>query len=135
MVAYNFQPQFELPIIALAKCGTIRADRKRHARPGEVLQLYTGMRTKKCRLIATARCSGNDRIRLSFEHQVIVIGEYPNRRRLVAIDEKTLAPLDEFARGDGFADFQDMSRFWGPKLSDFDGRWIQWHSDSVMVQF
>jgi hypothetical protein len=135
VVAYNFKPQFELPIIALVKLGTIRAGRKRHAKPGEVLQLYTGMRTKKCRLIATAQCSGNDRIQISFEHQVIVIGEYPNRVRLVAIDEKTLAPLDEFARGDGFTDFQDMARFWGPKLLEFEGRWIQWRAESVMVQF
>ncbi|MEJ0016825.1 MAG: ASCH domain-containing protein [Acetobacteraceae bacterium] len=46
MVAYSFKRDFAAPILAGIKRQTIRADRRRHARPGEVLQLYTGMRTK-----------------------------------------------------------------------------------------
>lgn len=52
MVAYSFKRQFGPPILAGTKGGTIRNDRKRHARPGEELQLYHGMRTKSCTLIA-----------------------------------------------------------------------------------
>lgn len=48
MVAYSFKSQFVAPIRSGAKCQTVRADRKRHAQPGERMQLYTGMRTKAC---------------------------------------------------------------------------------------
>lgn len=54
MVAYSFQKRFVEPIRSGRKRQTIRADRKRHARPGEVLQLYSGMRTNA---IATCRIS------------------------------------------------------------------------------
>jgi hypothetical protein len=47
VVAYSFRQQFRPPILAGTKRQTIRADRKRHARPGEQLQLYTGMRTRQ----------------------------------------------------------------------------------------
>jgi len=53
MVAYSFRPQFEEPIITLIKLQTVRANRKRHARPGEPVQLYTGMRTRSCRKLLT----------------------------------------------------------------------------------
>jgi hypothetical protein len=43
MVAYSFNPIFVGPILAGTKRQTIRAERKRHARPGEAMQLYTGM--------------------------------------------------------------------------------------------
>jgi len=35
MVAYSFRARFREPILVGAKRQTIRADRKRHARPGE----------------------------------------------------------------------------------------------------
>ena len=49
MVAYSFKKQFGPPILAGTKAQTIRADRKRHVRSGELVQLYTGMRTRQCR--------------------------------------------------------------------------------------
>lgn len=84
MVAYSFRPQFVGPItvgLGLSfvnsfgvtpptirpKQQTIRAHgKRRHARPGDELQLYTGMRTKACRLIGRARCSEVQRIILWF---------------------------------------------------------------------
>lgn len=51
MVAYSFNRRFVPAIEAGSKRQTIRAHRRRHARIGEQLQLYTGMRTKACRLI------------------------------------------------------------------------------------
>ena len=38
MVAYSFKQQFAPAILSGAKCQTIRADRKRHAREGEAVQ-------------------------------------------------------------------------------------------------
>ena len=53
MVAYSFKTIFADQVAALRKCQTIRADRRRHARPGEPLQLFTGMRTRQCRKLVT----------------------------------------------------------------------------------
>ncbi len=49
MVAYSFAPQFAAQVATGTKCQTVRADRKRHARAGEPVQLYAGMRTRQCR--------------------------------------------------------------------------------------
>ena len=52
MAAYNFQKRFVGPIKAGTKTQTIRRiGKRRHARPGEMIQLYTGMRTKSCKKI------------------------------------------------------------------------------------
>lgn len=52
MAAYNFQKRFVGPIKAGTKTQTIRRiGKRRHARPGEMIQLYTGMRTKVCKKI------------------------------------------------------------------------------------
>lgn len=49
MVAYSFHRMFAPDVEAMIKRQTVRAHRKRHARIGEPVQLYTGMRTKQCR--------------------------------------------------------------------------------------
>lgn len=51
MVAYNFKAQFCEPIATGRKRQTVRGDRARHARPGEPVQLYFGMRTVHCHKI------------------------------------------------------------------------------------
>ncbi|RUY12608.1 ASCH domain-containing protein [Mesorhizobium sp. M2A.F.Ca.ET.040.01.1.1] len=48
MVAYSFKAMFGPQVSALIKRHTVRNDRKRHARPGEPVQLYQGMRTRDC---------------------------------------------------------------------------------------
>jgi len=128
MVAYSFQPRFEVPIKLLQKTGTIRAEgKRRHARPGDALQLYTGMRTKSCRLLARAVCVANHRITINFEDCYYDLGESPFR---------FIAPSTEiFAREDGFLNWNDMAAFWlktqGVKV--FSGRYITWLPESVQV--
>jgi hypothetical protein len=57
MPAYNFRKNFVPMILDLSKPHTIRRRRaKRPTVPGDMLSLYTGMRTKQCTLIATAPC-------------------------------------------------------------------------------
>lgn len=74
MVAYSFKRQFVAPIalgLGIAcpngfapAAGVVRPKRhtmrstgkRRHARPGEGLQLYWGMRTKSCLKIGDAKC-------------------------------------------------------------------------------
>lgn len=57
MVAYNFKSQFAEAVEDGKKRQTIRANGKRHhAKPGQRLQLYTGMRTKGCRKLLDTEC-------------------------------------------------------------------------------
>lgn len=56
-VSHPFDPYKDLAPEARPKRQTIRAiGKRRHARPGETLQLYTAMRTKQCEKIGEARC-------------------------------------------------------------------------------
>lgn len=57
MVAYNFQKRFAPLVESGEKRQTIRpVGKRRHARPGDALQLYTGMRTKSCRKLRDETC-------------------------------------------------------------------------------
>lgn len=105
MVAYSFKAQFAEPIRAGTKRQTLRNDRKRHAREGETLQLYTGMRTRQCKLVGTATCMSVAPIRLDLEDGRV---EYPETGHAITqIDH-----LDMFAQIDGFADWRALMAFW-----------------------
>jgi hypothetical protein len=119
MVAYSFKEQFVAPILAGTKCQTIRADRKRHARAGDELQLYTGMRTKQCRLIGRATCLGAVPARLNFASNCVEIG---------GAVFHGWEDLSAFAKQDGFEDWLMMRDFWRDRNS-FDhwtGILIRW---------
>ena len=134
MVAYSFKPRFVEPIrIGLSKVSlsfdcppkrqTIRAiGKRRHALPGETLQLYTGMRTKQCDKIGDARC-------ISVEPIVIKVpkDDYWLWVRIGQGDEFEAG--DEFAIADGFRDIEDMWSFWRkehPDAATFKGVLIKW---------
>lgn len=118
MVAYSFKKRFEQPLRDRTKAGTIRLDRKRHARPGEVLQLYVGMRTRHCRKVATETCTAVHDIHI----EVCCDG------LSIDVNGIPVVGLDAFARLDGFTDAADMAAFWlaedGPR--SFSGKWILW---------
>lgn len=139
MVAYSFKSRFVTPIrIGLwlpapsefgvelpttPKCQTIRAEgKRRHARPGEELQLYHGLRTKSAFLIGRARCTDIKPIYIEVEAPLIIIGD---QHRIT-----TRSELDEFARNDGFKDYEDFALFWYEEhhetMNDFNGLLIRW---------
>lgn len=127
MVAYSFKKRFGPPILAGTKAQTIRADRKRHARQGEELQLYTGMRTRHCTLLGRPPCLSVMPVRLCFSER--------SATELFEVGGEHLSPtaMDAFARADGFADVEDMARFWWaehpPEQGDriaFEGVLIRW---------
>lgn len=123
MVAYSFAPRFRAPILAGTKLQTIRADRKRHARSGEVLQLYTGMRTRHCRLIGTATCASVTVVTLNLAEGIVVMP----RRRITP--RSTGFALERFAQSDGFATWAEMVAFWAvvhPNVDVFSGVLIWW---------
>lgn len=97
MVAYNFQKQFADKVASGEKRQTIRANGKRtHAKEGDIIQLYTGLRTKACRKLGEAVCKGTTEIFID-EHNVTS----PCGTRPFILG-------DDFAKRDGFKDKQDM---------------------------
>lgn len=130
MVAYSFNAQFVAPILSGRKAQTIRAPRAdgRHAAEGDALQLYTGMRTRQCRLILKTRCTGTEDILLRWRPVIEVeVGGV----RLAIRD------YDAFAQADGFVDFSAMEDFWAtqhPGREIFNGILISWAPPSGVVE-
>lgn len=133
MVAYSFKKQFIGPIlagldgdVALDYCHpkrqTIRAvGRRRHARPGETIQIYTAMRTKQCRKLGEACCKSVEPIRIFVHANRIEVGGELLRG----------GELDDFARSDGFPDWLNMRGFWCREhdlkhIGPFVGVLIKW---------
>ena len=132
MVAYSFQRQFIEPIqmgirdpfADGAKLQTIRAHRKRHARAGEMLQLYCGMRTKNCmKIVPDQECEDVFNIRFEVAKSAI-------KDIYIGLSEPCfeLPKINEFAQADGFADADALRDFWlashGQGL--FEGVLIKW---------
>ena len=125
MAAYNFQKQFVPAIKSGAKKNTIRRiGKRRHANPNEAIQLYTGMRTKKCKKIISP-----DPICLF--RLPIKIGVGLQEIHHIHIGSSLITDLNQFARGDGFKDIKAMHAFWinfhGQGL--FEGLFIGWGAD------
>lgn len=138
MVAYSFAPQFEDPILAGLKDQTVRGNRKRHARVGEPMQLYTGMRTKHCRKIMSPDpiCAVVIPILIEVDatfSEIISSIELGGH----ALPDDT---IESFAIRDGFVQDADssarrcMGQFWLKHHStkqpwfDFDGVVLRWRT-------
>ena len=101
MVAYSFAPEFRHQVASLNKRQTVRGDRKRHARPGEAVQLYTAMRTKHCRKLVD-----RDPICRAVRPIVIQVSELlDDYIASIEIDGTPLHrdEIEAFAAADGFA--------------------------------
>jgi hypothetical protein len=106
MPAYNFQPQFVQMIQDGSKHHTIRRRRKRPTKPGEMLKLYTGMRTKNCKLIMEVMCTS-------------VVPVQVLRGTGIILDGKLLSDVETvmFAARDGFPDVYDFFDFFDDHYS------------------
>jgi hypothetical protein len=149
MVAYSYKPRFIVPILVglgLVEPGdgeltvgaftistfvrknlprpkrqTIRAiGKRRHARAGDGLQHYTGMRTKSCKLIGRATCTST---------AAIAIDVRPHALH-VSVDGENIkgGRIHDFAREDGFEHGEDMLAFWQKEhgMGKFEGVLILW---------
>ena len=142
MVAYSFKARFEAPILAGLKHGcltpemkrhTIRADRRRHVRSGEAIQLYYGMRTRQCRLIGVGICTWVAPIYMLLA-PAGEGGEVTIMRPDADYTGHTQEELDRFAQGDGFRDWADLLAFWAkehPDQQTFSGVIINWEPPHV----
>jgi hypothetical protein len=126
MVAYDFQDRFEDAIRLAVKTQTIRRRRDGikswHVRPGEAIQLYTGLRTAGCRLIAEGVCVG--------VHQVSFIAHASGlcRVEIAGVELYTQDQINYFARQDGFSGAEEMAAFFRSRygLGPFHGVLITW---------
>lgn len=121
MVAYNFKPRFVPLICEGMKRQTVRRHRARHARPGECLQLFAGLRTAEARriLLVDPVCTEVLPIRISFA---------AGRIARIEVADVPVLSLDGFAVRDGFEDIADMTDFWVEHHGgrDFEGVVIEW---------
>ncbi|MFN3319960.1 MAG: ASCH domain-containing protein [Allorhizobium sp.] len=99
MVAYGFKKYFAPQIEDGSKCHTIRRHRRRHARVGESVQLFTGLRTRHCRKIMP------DPICISVRPITIMSSDLIEAGiAYIAIDGQTLHrdEIEAFCASDGF---------------------------------
>lgn len=134
MVAYSCQARFEAPVLTRRKHGTIRAvGKRRHARPGEEIQLYVGMRTRSCRLIARATCTDVTPIMIT----ITSCGVNPFVR--IGPDyAESIPDLETFAEGDGFRGWGDLEDFWRKTnreacFGPWSGLWIRWDVETLRI--
>ena len=119
MVAYSFKREFEQPIRDRVKPHTLRAPRRgrsRHSRPGEAMQLWLGLRSRRPTPIGRATCDRFQRVSLDFSapnpvvlHDLVEVslGTFE-----LCGDPQPVRAVDAFAVSDGFADIEAMGRFW-----------------------
>ena len=114
MVAINFSAQFAGPVERGEKLQTIR--QKARCKPGDALQLYTGMRTKACRKLREAVCSAVMPVSIT--------------RGTLEVDGSVLMSdtAAAFARADGFRDYGEMWQWFVDRYDAqrFTGYVIRW---------
>lgn len=117
MVAYNFQARFADAVACGDKVQTIRKRRASgHAKPGDAVQLYTGMRTKQCRKLADATCVLSTYC--AIREDSVTLGNHPR------------VDLDAFAEWDGFESFDDMKSWFREVYGlPFIGQLVRWSLD------
>ena len=143
MVAYSFAPQFADQVATLAKRQTVRADRKRHARVGERLQLYTGMRTRQCRKLLDIDPVCVDVRPIEIVFYCNWLDNQPEWSAYIgrmSIDGRaqTHTEIETFAKADGFdpdrlhdgLSARRMAKFWAKHhgLGGFSGVVSRWES-------
>jgi hypothetical protein len=124
---YNFKKRFAPFVLDGTKRHTIRAKRKHPDKPGNIVHLYTGLRTRRAKLLGRSICIKVEEIRISAAQQVFIDGVELN------LDEKNaLAFCDGFrSRGIEHA-FEEMMGFWEGRLP-FTGDIIHWSKQLVRV--
>lgn len=125
MVAINFTV-FQDKILSGEKCQTVR--RTARAKPGDRLQLYTGMRTKACRKLGEAVCEAVFPVIVGAETVRFPHPEYGSVIRYCDADGRKTKMADRFARADGFTCFKACAAFFRETYGlPFEGHVIVWH--------
>ena len=127
MPALNFKQQFADNVEHGIKCQTVRAPRKdgrAHCKVGDRIKLYTGMRTKTCRLLGEADVTHIARIKI--EPTCMYIND---NLLFASLHSRDADQTDnEFAEADGFESFMDMADWFSDVHGlPFEGVVIYWN--------
>jgi hypothetical protein len=129
MVALNFKPEFVDLIDGGEKTRTIRRVRKAgNPTRGDVMQLYTGLRTKDCEKIRDVTCTRVrpvriDHIGIKLDGFLLWTGDAPAYQG--GPDPEHYE--GDFVRADGFDSFSDMVDFFEKQYGlPFEGQLIEW---------
>lgn len=119
MVAINFQAEFVPLIESGLKVQTVR--RSSRCKLGDTIQIYTGQRTKKCRLIGTAKCAISEPITIAETY--LAAGGW----RLPSGDAEYIAKID------GFDDLEAMRSWFRDRYGalPFEGYRIMWNGFQI----
>jgi hypothetical protein len=118
MIAINFKEKFADLVATGKKTQTIRQTNR--FKVGDALQLYTGQRTKACRKLGEAVVTEVIPVSICYDGVSFTICDgffFPS-------NEGT----NNFAKKDGFKDFQEMKAFFVDQYGDlpFEGYLIEW---------
>lgn len=108
MPALNFKAQFADDVEFGSKRQTVRAPRKDgrdHCKVGDTIKLYTGMRTKACRLLGEAKVTSIRKIWMDGVSMTLDGQHVPS----AVYDRHSPMTDNEFAEADGFDSFMDMA--------------------------
>ena len=120
MPAYDFQKQFAALVASGQKRQTIRATgKRRHAQPGDALQLYTGMRTKACRKLVSPDPVCREVLPITMRECNGIV--------LIHIDGKLVDDAEVLAVADGFRTLGEFLQFFRKTHGlPFQGVLIKW---------
>lgn len=127
MPAYSFKERFANMVEHGYKNQTIRSGRK-HAVVGATAYLYTGMRTKACRKLGEGTL---------IAVLPVEIGRHACGEPYAVLNEAHLthAPLDAFARADGFDDREEMTAWFEKQYGlPFVGYLHKWVVSNIKVR-
>lgn len=124
MPALNFQKQFAEKIKFREKCQTIRADRKKPIKCGDMLYLYTGMRTRECKKLLTVICHSVEPVEIFADGSMFLAGNILTERM-----------KEKMARQDGFANWNEMW-LWFRDMHGFPftGQLIRWEKPKIKLK-
>lgn len=129
MPALNFQKRFADLVESGRKRQTIRKIRKRgNPKPGDALYLYTGMRTKSCRLLNKVTCLSVEPFRLE-ESEWCVSEKNTVVSLQLALGGQVMGWREghAFAQADGLRSTEDLAHFLRTHYGlPFDGQVIHW---------
>lgn len=121
MGLYGFKKQFAPFILSGKKTHTIRALRKHPDKAGNTLHLYTGLRTKKAKLLMRVPCVKVEEIEIDgCSHECACLES-------ITIDgvELSESECEALAKRDGFSSLDEMAEFWKYRMP-FKGHIIHW---------
>lgn len=113
----GFKPQFVPRILSGRKIHTIREDKTNRWKPGNKIQMATGVRTKNYNCFKTAVC---------VSVQTIEIRNIFDDKNAVLIDGRKLTKeeIKTLAKNDGFDNVKDFWNWFF--MEDFIGKIIHW---------